>query len=146
MSGTISEKEAVTTRQKYVLAWNRTMIDIWKERITMLGVIDTGALLHSLTALSVRADGRFFEVHLSQRFLEYGLWQNYGVGREVYRGNPGDIGRPKIREARKWFSQKYWSSIMAIKDFMAESIGEEFIGVMSDVFDEDALRRSYGNG
>jgi len=27
------------------------------------------------------------EVHLSQAFLEYGLWQDYGTGKEVTRGN-----------------------------------------------------------
>ena len=51
----------------------------------MLGVIDTGALLASPKAIAMRADGRFFEVSLSQAFLEYGLWQDYGTGRETPR-------------------------------------------------------------
>ena len=34
-------------------------------------------------ALPIRADGRFFEVGLSQSFLEYGLWQDYGTGKET---------------------------------------------------------------
>ena len=51
-------------------AFNDTMLRIWQEQITLLGVIDTGALLASPKALPVRADGRFFEVRLSQSFLE----------------------------------------------------------------------------
>jgi len=46
------------------------MIKIWQEQITLLGVIDTGALLASPKAIAMRADGRFFEVGLSQAFLE----------------------------------------------------------------------------
>ena len=53
-----------------VTAFNDTMLKIWQEQITLLGVIDTGALLASPKALPLRADGRFFEVGLSQSFLE----------------------------------------------------------------------------
>ena len=60
--------------ENWVMAFNDTMLRIWQEKITMLDVIDTGALLASPKALPVRADGRFFEVGLSQAFLEY-TWQ-----------------------------------------------------------------------
>ena len=85
--------------ENWVMAFNDTMLRIWQEKITMLDVIDTGALLASPKALPVRADGRFFEVGLSQAFLEYGLWQDYGTGKETPRGNSGDIGRTKVRHA-----------------------------------------------
>jgi len=65
-----SEAQASEERKKFVLAFNDTMIKIWQEQITLLGVIDTGALLASPKALPLRADGRFFEVGLSQSFLE----------------------------------------------------------------------------
>ena len=98
----ITEQQAIDARQKYVTAFNDTMIRIWKEKITLLNVIDTGRLLHSVPiVLAMRADGRFFEVTLTQSFLEYGLWQDYGTGRETPRGNPGDIGRAKVRQRRK---------------------------------------------
>ena len=95
-------------REKYVLAFNDTMLKIWQEQITLLDVIDTGKLLHSVSALPVRADGRFIEIGLSQAFLEYGLWQDFGTGKEIPRGNSGDIGREKRRVAKKWFSRKYY--------------------------------------
>ena len=75
----VTEQQAQEAREKYVLAFNRTMIDIWKERITLLDVRDTDALLQSPVSLSVRHDGRFFEVTLSQEFLEYGLWQAFWI-------------------------------------------------------------------
>ena len=122
-------------RERFVLAFNATMLSIWQERITLLDVRDTDRLLHSPVALPVRADGRFFEVSLSQQFLEYGLWQDYGVGRETPRGNNGDIGRKKVRQRRPWFSRKYYASVMNLRDFYADNLGHEFIGILASAFE-----------
>ena len=130
----LTAAQAQDARQKYILAFNATMLDIWKERITLLEVIDTGLLLRSPLSLSVKADGRFFEVTLSQAFLEYGLWQDYGVGRETPRGNSGDIGRRKVRQRRPWFSKKYYASVLNLRDFLGENIGQEFQGIIADTF------------
>lgn len=130
----LTAAQAQDARQKYILAFNATMLEIWKERITLLEVIDTGLLLRSPLALPVKADGRFFEVTLSQSFLEYGLWQDYGVGRETPRGNSGDIGRRKVRQRRPWFSKKYYASVLNLRDFLGENIGQEFQGVIADTF------------
>lgn len=127
-----TEQQAQQEREKFVTAFNDTMLRIWQEQITLLGVIDTGALLASPKSLPVRADGRFFEVGLSQSFLEYGLWQDYGTGRETPRGNSGDLGRAKKRKRRRWFSRKYYASVMRLKEFYEENIGREFCGIMSD--------------
>lgn len=133
-------EEELQARQKFVNAFNKTMIQIWQEQITLLDVIDTGRLLKSPISFPVTADGRFLEVSLSQAFLEYGLWQDYGTGKETPRGNTGDIGRTKRRQAKKWFSRKYYSSVMNLKDFMAESIGDEFKGIVARALD-DKFRR-----
>ncbi|MDY4514332.1 MAG: hypothetical protein SPD96_05055 [Paludibacteraceae bacterium] len=130
----LTAAQAQDARQKYILAFNATMLEIWKERISLLEVIDTGLLLRSPLALPVKADGRFFEVTLSQAFLEYGLWQDYGVGRETPRGNSGDIGRRKVRQRRPWFSKKYYASVLNLRDFLGENIGQEFQGVIADTF------------
>lgn len=133
-------QDAIDARQKFVEAWNKTMIDIWQERIAKLDVIDTGALWRSPLHLPVRADGRFYDVTLSQTFIEYGLWQDLGTGREVPHGNPGDIGHDKVRQRRRWFSLKYFSSVMNLRDFMAESLGNEFKSMFCAALDTDRLR------
>ena len=130
-------------RKKYVEAFNDTMLKIWQEQITLLGVIDTHSLLRSPTALPVRTDGRFFEVGLSQAFLEYGLWQDYGTGRETPRGNSGDLGHEKVRGRRRWFSRKYYASVMNIKEFFADNLGKEYQGILSDIFDDREMRKRY---
>ena len=139
----MTEKQAQEEREKYVLAFNDTMLKIWQEQITLLEVIDTGQLLASPRSFPVRADGRFFEVGLSQTFLEYGLWQDYGTGKETPRGNSGDIGREKKRKRRRWFSKKYYASVMNIRDFFADNLGKEFQGIIADSFDDKNFRKNH---
>lgn len=130
------EKDSIDERIKYVTAFNNTMVKIWKEKIVLLDVIDTGALLSSPAPLKLITDNQFTTVTLSQQFLEYGVWQNYGTGKEVYRGNPGDIGRPKVRKKKPWYFRKYYGSVMNIKEFMAENLGKQFTGIFTEVFND----------
>lgn len=139
----ITEQSALEERAKYVSAFNDTMIKIWKEQITLLGVIDTHRLLNSPISVEARADGRFSELQLSQAFLEYGIWQDYGTGKEVPRGNSGDLGKPKVRKERHWFSRKYFASFMNIKEFMEESLGREFCGIIADAIDAKKFRYNH---
>lgn len=130
-------------REKFVFAFNRTMITIWCEQITLLNVIDTGRLLRSLKALQVRADGRFIEIGLSQSFLEYGLWQNFGTGKEIPRGNSGDIGRERKRQKKPWFSRKYYASVMNLRDFLSDNIAHEFVGIVARSLDDKYVRYNH---
>ena len=132
------------TRSKFVSAWNETMVKIWTERIRDLEIKDTGSLLESVISLPVRADGRFYEVELSQMFLEYGIWQDLGVGRNTARGNTHRRDKDdweNKREIRRWFSTKYFSSFMNLTDFMAESLGDEFRSIFANL-DAADLRNS----
>ena len=142
MSGPNNQQhtEPQAEREKFISAFNDTMLKIWREQITLLDVIDTGRLLSSPKSVAVRADGRFIEATLSQGFLEYGLWQDFGTGKEIPRGNSGDIGREKKRVAKKWFSKKYYASVMRINEFFADNLGQEFVGVLARALD-DKYRR-----
>lgn len=139
----VTEQSAQEDREKFVNAFNDTMLRIWQEQITLLDVIDTGHLLHSVKALPVRADGRFMEIGLSQLFTEYGLWQDFGTGKEIPRGNNGDIGRERKRVAKPWFSKKYYSSVLNLRDFLAENIGQSFVGVVAQALDDKYRRYNH---
>lgn len=147
----MTEQEAIEQRRKYVEAWNKTMVQIWKERIVALGVYEDPRrksrmgedhLLDTLEFFPVDHDGKYMEFTLKHQFLEYGIYQDFGVGGEKFRGNPGDIGKTtksgaerKFRERRKWFSTKYYASCMNIKDYMADNLGQEFVGIFSNIFE-----------
>ena len=139
----ITEQSAQEAREKFVSAFNDTMLRIWQEQITLLDVIDTGHLLHSVKALPVRADGRFIEIGLSQLFTEYGLWQDFGTGKEIPRGNSGDIGRVRKRVAKPWFSKKYYSSVLNLRDFLADNIGNSFVGIVAKALDDNYRRYNH---
>ena len=143
MNGNDQEQAALREREKFVSAFNETMLKIWKEQMTLLDVIDTGALLASPKALPLRADGRFLELGLSQSFLEYGLWQNFGTGKEIPRGNSGDIGRERKRKKKPWFSRKYYASVMNLRDFLADYMAKEFVGVVAQSLDDKYLRYNH---
>lgn len=143
MNGNDQEQAALREREKFVTAFNETMLKIWKEQMTLLDVIDTGALLASPKALPLRADGRFLELGLSQSFLEYGLWQNFGTGKEIPRGNNDDIGRERKRKKKPWFSRKYYASVMNLRDFLADNMAKEFVGVVAQSLDDKYLRYNH---
>lgn len=134
-----SNDQSLQIRNAYVNGWNETMINIWRDRIMSLDVVDTGALYNSVSTLPVAHDDRFVDLIFHHQFTEYGLYQDFGVGREKPKGNSGEVGpttqsgKPrKFRERRRWFSTKYYASVMNLKDFLAESIGHEFVGILSD--------------
>lgn len=138
----MAQRDPLELREKFINGWNKTMIDIWIERIRLLDIVDKGNLIASPVDLPVSADGRFYDITLSQKFIEYGLWQDLGTGRETPIGNPGDIGRAKVRERRRWFSTKYYASIMRLRDFMAESLGDEFKSMFCQALDADRIRHN----
>lgn len=141
MSGA-SDKEQLEARRKYVRAFNATMVKIWREQISLLGVVDTGALYRSTVGVSLTADGKFIDITLSQAFNTYGLFVDYGTGSNTPRGNTGDIGRENKRKRKRWFSRKYFASVMNIQEFYADSLGQEFCRAISNALNPDLMRRA----
>ena len=140
MNGT--DNQQLEARRKYVTAFNATMVKIWREQIALLGVIDTGALYRSTVGISMTADGKFIDITLEQAFNTYGLFVDYGTGRNTPRVNSGDIGRANPRKRKRWFSRKYYASVMNIQEFYADSLGLEFCRAISNALNPDIMRRA----
>lgn len=137
---TVTQQDAIEQRRKFVDAFNGTQLTMWQEQITLLDVIDTGKLLGSVASVRCDHDGKVTVVTLEQSFLEYGLYQEYGVGKETPRGNPGDIGRDKVRQRRPWMSKKLYASVMKLKEMFADSMGREFCGIVADALSDKKMR------
>lgn len=139
MNGTTDK--ALQERQKYVQAFNATMIKIWREQIALLGVIDTGALYRSTLAVRMNADGKYTSITLEQSFNLYGLFVDYATGSNTPRDNPGDLGRDNARKRRRWFSRKYYASVMNIRDFYADNLGRDLADTVSNALTRNISRR-----
>ena len=137
----VNMDKALIERQKYVNAFNSTMIKIWKEQITLLNVIDTGALYRSVVALGTHADGKYYSVTLSQSFNLYGIYVDRGTGRNTPLGNGGDIGRANTRRRKQWFSRKHYASVMNIREFYADNLGKESANVVSNALTRNISKR-----
>ena len=137
-------EKSVEERRKYVTAFNSTMIRIWREQINLLGVIDTGALYRSTLAVGMTVDGKFTQITLAQSFRTYGIFVDYGTGSNTPRGNSGDLGAgfKNRRKRRRWFSRKYFASVMNIQEFYADNLGRQFCNAISNALNPDLMRRS----
>lgn len=131
-------------REKYVRAFNKTMIRIWQEQMRLLNVFDTGALYRSTVAVALNADGKFTSVTLSQAFNTYGLFVDYGTGSNTPRGNSGDLGEgyTNRRKRKRWFSRKYFASVMNIQEFFADNLGRDCALTIANALNPDLMRRS----
>lgn len=134
-------EKSLEERQKYVQAFNSTMIKMWREQISLLGVVDTGALYRSTLAVGMTADGKYTSITLSQSFNQYGLYVDFGTGSNTPRGNPGDIGRDNKRRRRRWFSRKYFASVMNIREFFADNLGKDLANTVSNALTTGVARR-----
>lgn len=124
-------------RERYIRAFNDTMVRIWKEKIQMLAVIDSGRLYNSVVGVSVNADQKITSVELSQQFAVYGVYQERGTGSNTPKGNPGDIGGANRRVKKPWFTRKHLASMFNIREFFADSLGQEACTVISNALDKD---------
>lgn len=124
-------------QERYVEGWTRTMLQIWEERLTRLGVYDTGALLRSISGQA--ADDGAGGSTITFKFLEYGIYQEHGVGNGYRHDNGGYLhfldkdyrrnrpGMGKARQKRKWMTPKLYMSVMSMKEDMARIIGKEAV-------------------
>ncbi|MBD5379594.1 MAG: hypothetical protein HDR74_06870 [Bacteroides sp.] len=128
---------------KYSHGWTDMMLQIWREQIERLRVIDTGALHESFSSqVASSAAG----TSIKMKFLTYGLYVAAGTGRGYYRGNPGDLEfldkdyrkkhkLGKARQAKDWFNKKYYRSYRVMVEDLARITGREAARVVANGLD-----------
>lgn len=132
--------------QPYVSAWREKMVEIWKDRLDLLGVHDTGSLRRSIAkgAFTV-GDAR---ANMAFQFLEYGIYVDLGVGNGYRHGNGGDLeflGRAyryehhlgKARERKPWFNKSWYISVEILKNHLASILGDQFAGAFDTLADRE---------
>ena len=122
-----------------ISAWADIVIKIWHEKITELKVYDKGALEESLLReFLINAGSDIDKIEFS--FKLYGIFVDMGVGREIFRGNDGDLGFNPIRKPKEWYSRKYYGQIMKLREILMEryskAITYSLINTMTESFDQ----------
>lgn len=131
------------TAREYSAAWRDKMVEIWRDRMDLLGIHRTGALRSSLApgAFSMDDAGGV----IAFRFLLYGIYVDAGTGRGYLRGNGGRLDildpayrhahgmRGPARERRRWFTVSWAISRRVLADRLAADIGDRFAGMFDDL-------------
>lgn len=137
--------------------WADQMVRIWREKINQLRVVDTGALRESIDREITGSGGDKAIVHT---FLEYGLYQDMGVGsgykKSYQSGGIGlafldaeyreqhKLGEP--RKPRRWFSKKYYASVKVMAEVRTEMLAQDSAMLVANVLTSggDAKDTIYG--
>ncbi len=122
------------------------MVEIWRDRLDLLGMYDTGALRRSL------AKGAFTVgdacADMAFQFLKYGIYVDLGVGNGYRHGNGGDLeflGRAyrhehhlgKARERKPWFNKSWYISVEILKNHLASILGDQFSGAFDTLTERE---------
>ena len=125
--------------QTYSKAWYDKMVEIWRDRIDAMNILDTGALRGSVAGKGFAIDEMGGQ--MAFQFLQYGIFVDLGTGKGYKRGNGGELeflGKDyrkqhnlgKARKKRPWFSTSWYVSTKVIRDVYARFVGDQFVGIM----------------
>lgn len=91
MAKTDNNRPAATDedRKKYQEAWAEMMVTIWREKIERLHVINTYSLHQQIRDNVISSTDSVSTIQ--HKFLEYGIYQDMGVGKGYTKGNGGDL-------------------------------------------------------
>lgn len=104
-------------------AWADIVLKIWKEKMESLEIHDTGALEQSLLYELIRNSGTDVE-KIAFSFKLYGKFVDMGVGREIKKGNSGDLGFTPKRKAKEWHSGTLYRQILKLRKILKQKYGE----------------------
>ncbi|NCD41651.1 MAG: hypothetical protein EOL88_06110 [Bacteroidia bacterium] len=104
--------------QKTVTAWAEITEREWKAEINSLNIGVTGDLYESFQNDIITGNNTVRSVRF--RFNDYGIYVNYGVGKEIRRGNTGNLGFTSLRNAKRWFSPVIYRETHILSRLLAE--------------------------
>lgn len=111
-------------KRETIAAWADITLKIWQEKITELKVWETGALYESLENTLLGMAGNDVD-KIEFSFKLYGIFVDMGVGKEIFRGNDGDLGETPIRKRKEWYSRIFYREVMRLREILMEKFGEE---------------------
>jgi hypothetical protein len=109
--------------EETIRAWAEITINIWRNKIVELKAWDTGELYKSFRYELYKSAGNNVD-RIEFSYHLYGLFVDMGVGREMAKGNSGDLGGAVIRQRKEWYSRVFYREVMRLKEILAQKFGE----------------------
>ena len=136
------EQNKTSDLKTYSKAWYDKMVEIWRDRIDAMNILDTGELRQSVAGANFAMDDAGGQ--MAFKFLQYGIYVDLGTGKGYKRGNGGNLeflGKEyrkqhklgKARKKRPWFSTSWYVSTQVIRDVYARFVGDQFVGIMDNL-------------
>lgn len=123
-----------------IAAWADIVIQKFHAKITELKVYDKGNLDHSLMQeLLVNAGPDIDKIEFT--FKLYGIFVDMGVGKEISKGNSGDLGFTPTRQPKEWFSKKYYGQVMKLREILMEQYSKAITFSMINTLQADFDQR-----
>jgi hypothetical protein len=120
-------------QDEYIRSWAKMMVNIWVEKMIQYRAIDSGHLLQSVRLLPVSANK--IEV-INFLFTEYGIYVDKGTGKEVRRGNSGDLGFTPKRKPKPWFDKKFYYYTHKLAERLAEISGMRQTQIIKEILEK----------
>ena len=71
-------------------------------------------------------------IHFEQILAQYEVLCVVALGHKAENKAARTEREQKVQQRRKWFSRKYYASVMRIKEFYEDNIGRSFTGIIAD--------------
>lgn len=121
-------------------AWADIVLEKWHNKLTELKVYDQGYLYDSLLyELLLNAGENIQKIEFT--FKLYGVFVDIGVGKEVKKGNSGDLGFTPKRKPKEWYSKKFYGQVMRLREILKEQYGRSIAYSMMNALSENVDQR-----
>lgn len=131
--------------QQTIDAFSKIVIEKWRTRMLSVGVG-----VHPTYSSSQKGYNSFNFRSGNKRidfsFLKYLHYVDRGVGREVYKGNSGNLGFKPKRRKKKWYYAIFMGQARALERIVNQKFGMQtqvFVSEFWQVPDKDLSKRSY---
>lgn len=139
-------KNGQISNEETIHAWADITLKIWRAKLTELNVYDQGNLYKSLlNTLTISAGNNVSKVEFS--FKLYGIFVDMGVGKEISKGNGGDLGFTPNRKRKEWYSNVFYREVMILHRILLEKyskdVADQIVFSMKPIRD---LKYAHANG
>lgn len=130
-------------KESMIDAWAKIVVEKWHDKVQLLNIHDTDQLYNSLTDTMIDAGNNGDKIEFL--VLLYGIFVDMGVGREMSKGNSGDLGFTPDRQPKPWYSSVFFKQVYILGKLLKERYGRETADLVFALLEVNDKRYSHGS-